>query len=108
MKYKDIDPKLFIKNRERFRKEIKKDSVAIFHSNDIMPTNADGTLPFRQNNDIFWMSGIDQEESILLVAPDAPYSYYKRTLFLKETNEEIAIWEGHKLTKRRSKENLGH
>ncbi|MEQ8359089.1 MAG: aminopeptidase P family protein [Cytophagales bacterium] len=107
MKYKDIDPKLFIKNRERFRKEIKKDSVAVFHSNDIMPTNADGTLPFKQNNDTFWMSGIDQEESILLVAPDAPYSYFKEALFIRETNEEIAIWEGHKLTKEEAKKISG-
>ncbi len=99
MKYKSIDATLFVRNRERFKKAIKKDSVSIFNSNDIMPTNADGTMTFRQNNDLFWMSGIDQEESIVLIAPDAPFPAYKEALFIRETNDEIAIWEGHKLTK---------
>lgn len=74
-------------------------SVAIFNSNDIMPTNADGTMRFRQNNDIFYLTGIDQEESILLLAPDCPNENMREVLFLRETNEHIAIWEGHKYTK---------
>lgn len=99
MKYEQIDRQLYINNRERFRKELKPNSVAIFNSNDIMPTNADGTMPFRQNNDLLWISGIDQEESIVLIAPDTPNNEFKEALFVRETNDEIAIWEGHKLTK---------
>lgn len=74
-------------------------SIAIFNSNDIMPTNADGTMAFRQNNDLFYLSGIDQEESILLIFPDSPDEKHREILFLKETSELIAIWEGHKYTK---------
>ena len=107
MKYDQIDSALFKRNRQRFNKEIAKDSVATFHSNDIMPTNADGTMNFRQNNDLFWMSGIDQEETIVLIAPDAPFPKYREALFIRETNEEIAIWEGHKLTKEEAREISG-
>ena len=99
MKYKSIDPKLFIENRKRFVKKLKPASLAVFNSNDIMPTNADGTMMFIQNSDLFWMSGIDQEESILLVFPDAKNPAYREILFLKETNAHIAVWEGHKYTK---------
>ena len=74
-------------------------SVAVFHSNDIMPTNADGTMPFRQNNDLFYLSGIDQEETILVICPDFPDPNMREILFLRETNEHIAVWEGHKYTK---------
>ena len=78
---------------------MKPKSVAVFNSNDIYPVSADSTLPFAQHRDIFYLSGIDQEESILLLFPDAPYEHQKEILFLKETNEHIAIWEGAKLTK---------
>ena len=72
MKYEQIDKTLFIRNRERFCKELKSNSLAIFNSNDIMPTNADGTMAFRQNNDLFHLSGVDdQEESILVIFPDS-------------------------------------
>lgn len=81
--------------------------MAIFNSNDIMPTNADGTMAFRQNNDLFYLSGVDQEESILVIFPDAPNNRFKEVLFLKETNEEIAIWEGEKLTKEKAFEVSG-
>jgi Xaa-Pro aminopeptidase len=99
MKYLPIDSKLFIENRQRFAKQLKPNSLAIFNSNDIMPTNADGTMGFRQNADLFYLSGIDQEETILLIFPDAKDGAHKEVLFLKETNEHIAIWEGHKYTK---------
>jgi len=99
MKYKAIDSKLFIENRKRFTKKLKSGSLAVFNSNDIQPTNADGTMAFIQNSDLFWMSGIDQEESILLVFPDAKNPAYREILFLKETNAHIAVWEGHKYTK---------
>lgn len=99
MKYAQIDNKLFIENRKRFIKNLQPNSVAVFNSNDIMPTNADGTMAFRQNNDLFYLSGIDQEESILVLSPDAFNKEYREILFVRETNERIAIWEGAKLTK---------
>lgn len=99
MKYLPIDNSLFIKNRENFIKQLKPNSLAVFNSNDIMPTNADGVMPFRQNSNLLYLSGIDQEESILVIYPDAPHEEYRQILFLKETSPEIAIWEGHKLTK---------
>tara|TARA_B100001248_G_scaffold88749_1_gene65291 strand:+ start:56407 stop:57696 length:1290 start_codon:yes stop_codon:yes gene_type:complete len=99
MKYTTIDSKLFIKNRELFIKKFSKNNTSIFNSNDVMPTNADGTMPFRQNNDLFWLCGIDQEESVLVISPQHPNPSFREVLFLKETNEHIAIWEGAKLTK---------
>ncbi len=99
MKYLSIDPQLFSENRKRFASTLEPLSIAIFNSNDILPTNADGTMPFRQNSDLFYLSGIDQEESILLIFPDAHDKNHREILFLKETNETIAIWEGHKYTK---------
>ena len=99
MKYTQINSKLFIENRERFAKKLKSNSIAVFNSNDIMPTNADGHMGFRQNADLFYLSGIDQEESILVMFPDAKDAQHREVLFLKETNEHIAIWEGHKYTK---------
>ena len=99
MKYLAIDNQLFIQNRNLFFSKLDANCMAIFNSNDIMPTNADGTMPFRQNNDLFWLSGIDQEESILIVYPDNSNKPEKEILFLKETSELIAIWEGAKLSK---------
>ena len=99
MKYLPIDRQLFIKNRALFNSKIKENDVAIFNANDIMPTNADGTMPFRQNNDLFWLSGVDQEESVLVLFPNHPDKNMREILFLKETNEHIAIWEGAKLSK---------
>ncbi|TDP60194.1 aminopeptidase P family protein [Flavobacterium dankookense] len=107
MKYHQIDRDLFIKNRAKFTAQMKPNSVAVFNSNDIYPVSADSTLPFAQHRDIFYLSGVDQEESILLLFPDAPYEYLKEILFLKETNEHIAIWEGEKLTKERAFEVAG-
>ena len=102
MKYHQINSALFVKNRKKFTAEMKPNSVAVFNSNDIYPISADSTMPFAQHRDIFYLSGVDQEESILLLFPDAPYENQKEILFLKETNEHIAIWEGEKLTKERS------
>ena len=98
MKYLHIENQLFIENRKKFQNKLNKNTLAIFNSNDIMPTNADGTMPFRQNNDLFWLSGVDQEESVLVIYPDNEGE--KELLFLKETNEHIAIWEGAKLDKK--------
>ena len=99
MKYLPINNQLFIKNRGLFNTKITGNDIAIFNANDIMPTNADGTMPFRQNNDLFWLSGVDQEESVLIISPNHPDKNMREVLFLKETNEHIAIWEGAKLTK---------
>ena len=107
MKYYQIDSQLFIKNRAKFTAQMKPNSVAVFNSNDIYPVSADSTLPFAQHRDILYLSGLDQEESILLLFPDAPYDHLKEILFLKETNEHIAIWEGEKLTKDRAFEVTG-
>ncbi len=107
MKYHQIDSKLFIKNRAKFASQMKPNSVAIFNSNDLYPVSADSHLPFAQHRDILYLSGVDQEESILLLFPDAPYENLKEILFLKETNEHIAIWEGEKLTKDRAFEVSG-
>ena len=107
MKYHQIDRNLFIKNRAKFTTQMKPNSVAVFNSNDIYPVSADSSLPFEQHRDIFYLSGVDQEESILLLFPDAPYEHLKEVLFLKETNEHIAIWEGEKLTKDRAFEVSG-
>lgn len=99
MRYSPISPNLFTQNRERFCKMLEKNSIAVFNANDIMPKNGDGIMPFVQNSDLFYLTGIDQEESILLLFPDAKESHLREILFLRETNEEIEIWEGHKYTK---------
>jgi len=99
MKYLPIDSNLFIKNRKNFTAQMKPGSLAVFNSNDIYPISADSTLPFEQHRDIFYLSGVDQEESMLVLFPDCPKEKHREILFLKETNEHIAIWEGEKLTK---------
>lgn len=99
MKYSTIDQNLFINNRRNFAKQLAPKGLAVFNANDIMPTNADGTMSFKQNTDLFYLSGIDQEESILVIFPEAKEEKFREVLFLKETSELIAIWEGHKYTK---------
>lgn len=107
MRYDKIDSQLFINNRESFAQQMKPNSVAIFHSNDIMPKSADGTMPFIQHSDMFYLTGVDQEESILVIFPDAKEEQYKEMLFVKETSDLIAIWEGHKLSKSEATEVSG-
>ena len=102
MKYLPIDSKLFIKNRKKFKAEMQPNSLAVFNSNDIYPISADSTIPFEQHRDIFYLSGVDQEESVLVLFPDCPKENHREILFLKETNEHIAIWEGEKLTKEKA------
>lgn len=99
MKYQPISSTLFIKNRKNFASQMKPNSLAIFNSNDIYPTSADGTMPFEQHRDIFYLSGVDQEESILMIFPDCPNPELREVLFVRETNDHIAVWEGEKLTK---------
>lgn len=107
MKYLPIEQKLFIKNRAKFCKKLKINSLAVFNSNDIYPVSADSTLPFEQHRDIFYLSGIDQEESILVLFPDCPKEKHREILFLKETNAHIAVWEGEKLTKEKAFQTSG-
>ena len=99
MKYQPINSALFIKNRKNFASLMKENSLAIFNSNDIYPISADSTMPFEQHRDLFYLSGVDQEESVLMLFPDCPNENLREVLFLKETNEHIAVWEGEKLTK---------
>ena len=99
MKYFQIDSQLFIENRQRIVQHLLPNSMVVLHSNDIMPSNADGTMKFIQNSDLFYLTGIDQEESILVLYPDFPEESFREILFVRETNQEIAIWEGHKYTK---------
>ena len=107
MKYFPIDKQLFIKNRAKFSKKMVSKSMAIFNSNDIYPISADSTLPFAQHRDIFYLSGVDQEESVLVIFPDCPKKEHREILFLKETNDHIAVWEGEKLTKEKAFETSG-
>jgi Xaa-Pro aminopeptidase len=99
MRYLPIDKKLFLQNRKRFAKQLEKNAIAVFNSNDIMPTSADGTHGFIQQTDLFYLSGIDQEESTLVICPDAKEEKHREVLFVKETNKTIALWEGHKCSK---------
>ena len=107
MRYFPIDKQLFVNNRNKLRSNLPANSLVVLHSNDIMPTSADGTMPFKQHSDIFYLSGIDQEESILVICPDHPDENLREVLFLRETSEEIAIWEGHKYTKEEATQTSG-
>lgn len=107
MKYNLISKDLFIKNRKNFASQMRPNSLAVFNSNDIYPVSADSTLPFAQHRDIFFLSGVDQEESVLVIYPDCPKEKHREILFLKETNEHIAVWEGEKLTKEKAFETSG-
>ena len=107
MKYSAINNNLFIENRKRFAASLKPNSIALFTSNDILPTNADGSMGFVQNSDLFYLSGVDQEETLLLIYPDAVNGAHKEVLFVKETSELIAIWEGAKLNKQQATETSG-
>ena len=107
MKYLPIDSNLFKRNRSKFISQMLPNSIAVFNSNDIFSTGADSTLPFYQHRNIFYLSGVDQEESILVLNPNANNPAHKEILFLKETNDHIAIWEGAKLNKDQAKNSTG-
>ena len=112
MRYEKIDSQLFISNRERLRALLKSDgrrsaSMVIIHSNDVIPSNADGIFGFRQNNDIFYLTGIDQEESILVLFPNFPDAQFREILLIRETSDHIKVWEGEKLSKKQASEVSG-
>ena len=93
------DQQLFIQNREKLITKLKGKSLTIFHSNDIMPTNEDGVMDYVQNSNTFYLTGIDQEDTVLLLAPDFPDESLREVLFIRETSEHIARWEGAKYTR---------
>ena len=107
MRYKSISKELFISNRKKLLRALKPNALVVVNANDVMPTNADGTMRFRQNSDLFYLTGVDQEETILVLCPDFPEKKNREILFLRETNEHIATWEGHKLTKEKARELTG-
>ena len=98
---------LFKKNRKKYLKNVKSGSVSIFHSNDQMPTNADGLMPFRQNNNLLYLCGIDQEETILILCPGHTEKDFQEILLIKKTSEQIKIWEGEKVTIKQAQEISG-
>lgn len=99
MKYLPIDRQLFIENRKKYLSHLGERSIAFFNANDEMPRSGDTSFPFRQQSDLFWLTGIDQEQTILVLSPQHPLPEYREILFLRKTNEHIAVWEGHKYTK---------
>ncbi len=107
MKYEAIHSQLFSGNRKRFSACMKSKSIAVFNANDEMPRSADGNFSFRQNPDMFYLSGIDQELTTLLLFPDCPVPAYREALFIRRTNEHIAVWEGHKYTLKEAAETSG-
>jgi len=98
MRYSPIDPHLFITNRKNFIRHLPKGAMAIFNANELMPQSADATFPFHQHPDLFYLTGIDQEDTSLILFPDCPVEKYKEVLFVRKTSEQIMIWEGEKLS----------
>ena len=97
MKYLPLDPKIFIKNRERFIKKLDKNSIAIFNSNDELPENGDALVKFKQNSDLFWLTGIEQEDTMLILYPDNVEQEYREVLVIVRPNELKEKWDGHRL-----------
>lgn len=99
MRYASIDPRLFLHNRANLKKLLLPNSLVVLNSNDVLPTNADGTLRLCPNSDLFYLTGIEQEESMLLLCPDADDERQREILFLRRSNPHLETWEGHKLNK---------
>lgn len=98
---------LFESHRRNLANLLEDKAIAVIHSNDIYPTNADAVLPFKQSNDLFYLTGITQEETVLVLFPDAHEEKDREILFIREPNEHLSIWEGHKLTKEQAIERTG-
>jgi Xaa-Pro aminopeptidase len=107
MKYQPLDKSLFVDNRARFKELLPAGSMAVFFSNDEMPRSGDQAFLFRQNPDLYYLSGLDQEKIILVIYPDCPNPAYREALFIRRTNEVIAVWEGHKYTQEEAREASG-
>ena len=97
MKYLPLNPEIFIQNRKRFVERMEKNSIAIFNSNDELPTNGDAIHKFKQNSDLFWLTGIEQEETMLVLFPDNSDAKYREVLVLTRPNELKEKWDGHRL-----------
>ncbi len=107
MRHAPIDPALFTGNRRRLARLLPPDSLAVVNANDLLPTNADGTVRLVPNSDLFFLTGVEQEETVLLLFPDADDERQREILFLRETNDLIARWEGRKLTREAAREATG-
>src|SRR5450759_231032 len=107
MRYAPIEPKLFVQNRERLKKLMLKNSLAVVNANDVLPTNADGSMALQANADLFYLAGIEQEETILLLYPEADDEKLREVLFLREPTEHLETWEGHKLTQEEARRRTG-
>jgi Xaa-Pro aminopeptidase len=99
MRYESIPNSLFIKNRRNFIAQMKLNTIAILTSNDVKHTNADDVMGFVQNKALFYLPGVDQEETILVVYPDAQKEENREIIFIRETNAHIKIWGGEKRSK---------
>ena len=99
MKYLPLNPEIFTNNRRRFTDKLEKQSIAIFNSNDELPTNADQLYKFKQNSDLIWLTGIEQEDSMLIICPDNPDPKFREVLVLVRPNEIKEKWDGHRLRK---------
>lgn len=107
MRHAPIKSALFSRNRDRLRRLVRRNSLVVVNANDILPTNADGSLVMVPNSDLFYLSGIEQEESILLIAPDAFDEKQREILFLREPNDHLRVWEGHKLSREQARQISG-
>lgn len=107
MRYRPAPAEFFVENRRRLAALLPPGALVIVHANDVMPTNADGTLGFTQNSDLYYLSGIDQEETVLMLFPDAPDPKHREILLVRETTEQIAIWEGVKLSQEEARARSG-
>src|SRR6195952_2712258 len=97
MKYLPLDASIFIENRRRFTAQMEKNAIAIFNSNDELPLNGDALYKFKQNSDLFWLTGIEQEDTMLVLFPDNPDKKYREVLVLVRPNELKEKWDGHRL-----------
>ncbi|MFY8046734.1 MAG: aminopeptidase P N-terminal domain-containing protein, partial [Chitinophagaceae bacterium] len=97
MKYLPLDPAIFTDNRRRFVKQMEKNAIAIFNSNDELPLNGDALYKFKQNSDLYWLTGIEQEDSMLILFPDNPDKKFREVLVLVRPNELKEKWDGHRL-----------
>lgn len=107
MRYTPLPAEFHVRTRKNLYRYLKPNSIVIIQSNDVLPTNADGHMGFRQNNDLLYLSGIDQEETILVLFHDSPVPEWKEMLFVKETSDHIRVWEGYKLTKEQARAQSG-
>src|SRR2546427_10700734 len=107
MRYASINPELFITNRDRLKKLLLPNSLAVVNANDVPPSNADGSLAMPPNSDLFYLTGVEQEQSILLIYPEADDEKHREILFLREPSPEVELWEGHKLTADEARKRTG-